>query len=114
MMPATARFWYAIGASDTVGRGEYCNYPAQVQEVEAVKSGRETNLEQIIALKPDVVVMTKMAQSVEHIEALEKAGIPTGDRCPDIADVHAAITLLGQVTGNRRGGKAGGGHDRLL
>lgn len=101
MMPGDCEILYAIGAGDTVvGRGEYCNYPAQVQEVEAVKSGQETNLEQIIALKPDVVVMTKMAQSVEHIEALEKAGILTlVTDAQDIADVYAAITLLGQVTG---------------
>ena len=42
---------YAIGAGDTlVGRGEYCDYPAQVQEVPAIGSGGETNVEQIIAL----------------------------------------------------------------
>ncbi|MDD4081722.1 MAG: helical backbone metal receptor, partial [Eubacteriales bacterium] len=92
---------YAIGAGGmVVGRGEYCKYPAEVLELEAVKSGQETNLEQVIALKPDVVVMTKMAQSQEHTEALEKAGIQTlVTDAQDIAGVHAAITLLGQVTG---------------
>ena len=50
----------ALGAEDTlVGRGEYCDYPESVLEVPAVQSGADTNLEQIIALEPQVVVMAK-------------------------------------------------------
>ena len=42
---------YALGAGDTlVGRGEYCDYPEDVQAVPSVQSGYETNVEQIIAL----------------------------------------------------------------
>lgn len=101
MMPGDCEILYAIGAgSMVVGRGEYCKYPAEVQDIETVKSGQETNLEQIIALKPDVVVMTKMAQSPEHSEALEKAGILTLiTDAQDIQGVYSAIALLGQVTG---------------
>ncbi len=101
MMPGDCEILYALGAGGmVVGRGEYCSYPAEVQEIEAVKSGQETNLEQIIALKPDVVVMTKMAQNPEHIEALEKAGIKTVvTDAQDIAGVYADIELLGRVTG---------------
>ncbi len=101
MMPGDCEILYAIGAGSlVVGRGEYCKYPAEVADIEAVKSGQETNLEQIIALKPDVVVMTKMAQSAEHSEALAKAGIQTlVTDAQDIEGVYAAIALLGQVTG---------------
>lgn len=101
MMPGDCEILYAIGAGSLiVGRGEYCNYPAEVADIEAVKSGQETNLEQIIALKPDVVVMTKMAQNAEHTEALAKAGVQTlVTDAQDIQGVYAAIALLGQVTG---------------
>ncbi len=101
MMPGDCEILYAIGAGSLiVGRGEYCNYPAETADIEAVKSGQETNLEQIIALKPDVVVMTKMAQNAEHTEALAKAGIQTlVTDAQDIQGVYAAIALLGQVTG---------------
>ena len=55
---------YALGAGELlVGRGEYCDYPAEVLEVPAVQSGAETNIEQIIALEPQVLFMTKMAQT---------------------------------------------------
>lgn len=101
MMPGDCEILYAIGAGSLiVGRGEYCNYPAEAADIEAVKSGQETNLEQIIALKPDVVVMTKMAQNAEHTDALAKAGIQTlVTDAQDIQGVYAAIALLGQVTG---------------
>ena len=73
---ADCEILYAIGAGKTlVGRGEYCDYPAEVFDVPSVQSGYETNIEQIMALEPQVVLMATMAQSVEQVEALEKAGI---------------------------------------
>lgn len=92
---------YALGAGDmVVGRGEYCNYPEEVLDVTAVQSGAETNLEQIIALEPQVVIMSKMAQSVEQVEALEKAGIAVCmDDETDIDGVYDSIRKIGEVLG---------------
>ena len=54
----------ALGGMDLlVGRGTYCDYPAEVQEIPSVQSGYETNIEQIIALEPQVLLMSTMAQS---------------------------------------------------
>ena len=94
---------YAIGAGDTlVGRGEYCNYPAEVLEVPSVQSGMETNLEQIIALKPDLVIMAKMAQPKEQADALVEAGIPVAvTDAADIAGTYKAIELIGTLTGKQ-------------
>ena len=72
--PADCEILYALGAEDVlVGRGEYCNYPGDVTELPSVNSGAETNIEQILALEPQVIVMSKMAQTVEQVEALEAA-----------------------------------------
>ncbi len=92
---------YAIGAGDLlVGRGEYANYPAEALEVPSVQSGFEVNFEQIIALNPDVVIMTKMGQKEEDVEKLSEAGIATIiSDAQNIAEVYQAIGLLGQVTG---------------
>ena len=55
----------ALGCGDAlVGRGEYCNYPASVNDVPAVQSGYETNIEQIISLEPQVLFMATMARPV--------------------------------------------------
>ena len=76
LAPSDCEILYALGAGDTlVGRGMYCDYPAQVQAVPQVGTGEETNLEQILALEPQVVFMTIMAQSKEQVAALEHAGI---------------------------------------
>lgn len=92
---------YALGAGDTlVGRGEYCDYPAEVLDVPAVQSGADTNIEQIIALGPQVVVMSTMAQTEEQIAQLESAGIKTVvSDAQDIAGVYTAIEMIGKLLG---------------
>lgn len=91
----------ALGAEDTlVGRGEYCDYPESVLEVPAVQSGADTNLEQIIALEPQVVIMAKMAQTEEQVAALEEAGIRVVvSDAQDIEGVYTAIRLIGALVG---------------
>ena len=92
---------YAVGAgSMVVGRGTYCDYPAEVESVPVLSSGFDTNVEEIIALDPQTVLMSTMSQPLEHIEALEAAGI----RCVvtdarNIAEVYTAIELIGSLAG---------------
>ena len=92
---------YALGAGDKlVGRGEYCDYPAEVLDKPVVKSGAETNLEEILALEPEVVIMATMAQTVEQVEALEKAGVKVVvSDAQNLEGVYTAITLIGQIVG---------------
>ena len=92
---------YAIGAGDTlVGRGEYCDFPEEVKALPSVQSGAETNIEQIVALAPQVVIVGTMAQTVEQVAALEAAGIKVvASEATDIAGVYTAIELIGAITG---------------
>ena len=92
---------YALGAGDLlVGRGEYCDYPAEVFAVPSVESGGNTNVEQIIALTPDVVVMSSMAQTEEQVKQLEAAGIAVAvSDAADIEGVYTSIRLLGRLLG---------------
>ena len=92
---------YALGAGDLlVGRGEYCDYPADVLEKPVVKSGAETNLEEILKLEPDVVIMATMAQTKDQVEALEAAGVKViVSDAQDLEGVYTAITLIGSVVG---------------
>ena len=93
---------YAIGAGDLlVGRGEYCDYPEEVLELPAVQSGAETNLEEILALEPDVLVMSTMAQSVEQIQTLEENGVKVVvSDAMDIEGVYTSLGILGSLTGH--------------
>ena len=92
---------YAVGAGATViGRGEYCDYPAEVTKITSVKSGADTNIEQIIALKPDVVLMSKMAQTAEQVSKLQSAGIKVAESdAQSIDGIYTALTMIGRLTG---------------
>lgn len=91
----------ALGCEDLlVGRGAYCDYPASIQNVTVVQSGFETNLEEILALEPQVVLMGDMAQAKEVVLALEDMGIAVAVSDSDcIADVYTAIGMIGAITG---------------
>lgn len=101
LTPADCEILYAVGAGTTlVGRGEFCDYPEEVLNVPAVQSGAETNLEQIISLKPEVLLMSTMAQTKEQVAVLEKAGIKTAvSEAKDIEGVYTAISMIGTLTG---------------
>lgn len=91
----------ALGCEDAlVGRGEYCNYPASVLEKPSVESGYETNIEQIIALEPQVVLMATMAQTKEQADQLSAAGIQTAiSNAQDIEGVYTSIRMIGALMG---------------
>lgn len=94
---------YALGAGESVvAVGAYCDYPADVFALPQVQSGAQTNIEEILALEPDVVIMDTMAQTPEQIEALENAGVKVVMTDSDsIADTYTAIELIGAVTGKQ-------------
>ncbi|MGD9559910.1 MAG: ABC transporter substrate-binding protein [Oscillospiraceae bacterium] len=99
--PADCEILYALGAGETlVGRGTYCDWPEAVLELPEVESGQSLNVEQVIALKPDVVLMPKMSQTEEQVRALEDASahVVVSD-AQDIDGVYEAIRLIGTVTG---------------
>ncbi|MBQ2218793.1 MAG: ABC transporter substrate-binding protein [Firmicutes bacterium] len=95
---------YAVGAGDAlVGRGEYCDYPAEVLEVPSVQSGYDTNIEQIIALEPQVLLMSSMAQTEEQVAQLEEAGIKVVvSDAQDIEGVYTAVEMIGKLMGKEK------------
>ena len=92
---------FAIGAGDKlVGRGEYCDYPAEVLDIPSVQSGYDTNIEQIIALQPQVLLMSTMAQTDEQVKQLEDAGVHVVvSDAQDIDGVYQAIRTIGALMG---------------
>ncbi len=103
LTPSDCEILYALGAGDTlVGRGAYCDYPADIQQVPVVNSGEQTNLEEILALSPQVVLMATMAQTTEQVAALEAAGIQVVvSDAQDIQGVYQAIQMIGQLVGRQ-------------
>ena len=98
----------AIGCEEAlVGRGTYCDYPLSILDVPAVESGAGTNVEQILALAPQVVLMSDMAQSPEQVEALEAAGIAVVvSDANDIEGTYTAIRMIGRLMGKNEEAEA--------
>ncbi len=53
-----------------VGVDRYSNHPASVQKLPKVGGGLDPNIEAIVALRPDVVVMSVSSRAGERLEAL--------------------------------------------
>lgn len=88
------------GASLLVGRGEYCDYPEEILSLPAVQSGLQANMEMIIALQPELVIMSHMDQTEEQIAQLENAGIAVAaSYAQDIDGVYEAISMIGSLIG---------------
>ena len=103
LTPSDCEILYAIGAGDLlVGRGEYCDYPAEVTEIPAVESGSDTNIEQIVELQPQVLLMSTMSQTDEQVQQLEAAGVHVVvSDAQDIEGVYTAIHMIGELVGKQ-------------
>lgn len=101
LSPADCEILCALGCEEAlVGRGTYCDYPASILEVPVVESGAEANLEQIIALAPQVVLLADMAHSAEFVQALENVGIcVVVSNADTIEGVYTAIGNIGTLMG---------------
>lgn len=99
--PSDCEILFALGCGDAVvGRGQYCDYPEEVANIPSVNSGTDINIEEIIALEPQLVIMTKMAHDPALLEKFENTGIQvvTTDS-QKIEDIYSNIALLGKLMG---------------
>ena len=101
MQPSDCEILCAIGCEETiVGRGQYVDYPASVLEVPVVQSGENTNIEEILALDPQVVLMNDMGQSEEQVKQLEDNRVKVVvSKASDIEGVFYAIRMIGRLMG---------------
>ena len=108
MQPSDCEILCAIGCEDTiVGRGQYVDYPASVLDVPVVQSGKETNIEEILALNPQVVLLNDMSQSEEQVKQLEENGVKVVvSKAADIEGVYYAIRMIGKLMGKEENAEA--------
>lgn len=105
LSPSDCEILWAIGAGEQIiGRGNDCDWPREILELPEVVSGTNMNLEQVIALNPDVVLMSRITQTQAQKEALEAAGITViysdaHDNNETLEGVYRSMAMLGTVTG---------------
>jgi iron complex transport system substrate-binding protein len=92
---------YSAGAGERlVGVVSYSNFPVAAKQIPEVGSYSAFSLEQIVALRPDLVVMWGSGNGMQTLSKLEGLGIPVYvSELRQLSDVPHSIRRLGQLAG---------------
>jgi iron complex transport system substrate-binding protein len=98
---------YALDAQERlVGDTDYCDYPPEAQAKPKVGGAVNPNLERLVALKPDLVLVTTALNRRETVAALERLGIPTYATDPrSVETILTSIEHIADVIGERERGE---------
>jgi|SRR5215213_9194167 len=99
--PSVTEILHGIGSwSQVIAVSEYCTYPSDVVNKPRVNGWGSTNLEQVIALKPDIVIGVD-AQEAFLRDKLNAIGVPSlFVKSQALADIYAAIEQIGKAVGH--------------
>ena len=92
---------FAVGAGDRlVGVTTFCNYPEQARSIAKVGDTMTPNIETIIALKPDVVLVSTASQIESFMKTFDSNRIAVYVTDPkSLEDVFAEMKHFGQMFG---------------
>lgn len=107
LAPSITEMLFALGLGERiVGVTSYCDFPEEAKGIEKVGDTLNPNLERLIALKPDLVVITTASQLERLSEQLSRQGIPVYVVNPQtVREVALSIFGLGMATGTSAQGK---------
>jgi iron complex transport system substrate-binding protein len=108
LAPSLTETIFALGAQDRlVGDTDYCDYPPEALAKPKVGGAINPSLEQIVALRPDLVLVAKSLNRRETVLALEQLGIAAYATDPHtVEDVIASAAKLAAVIGAQDAGAA--------
>ena len=98
LLPSVTESVCALGACDRlVGVDDYSNWPPQAKALPHVGGLEDANVERIVALRPQVVLLSRSARVTERLEAL---GLRVLAFEPDsLADLQRVLAQLGVLLG---------------
>ncbi|WP_298786037.1 ABC transporter substrate-binding protein [uncultured Marinococcus sp.] len=102
LIPSNTEIVYELGALDRIeARTDADTYPEEVTDIESVGSGLEPNIEEIIAMEPDVVLAHASSGIEDSLSQVEEAGIPvvTVPDAQSFEAVYDSIELIGSTIG---------------
>jgi len=101
LAPNLTEILYALGLEDRlVGVTNQCDYPPEARQKRIVGDVLNPSLEEIIQLKPDVVLGTTAGNRRETADALEGLGIPLYGIDPhSVEDVLASVRSIAELLG---------------
>lgn len=101
LAPSVTEMLFALGlGNQVVGVTSYCDFPEQAKLKEKVGDTLNPNLERLIALKPDLVVITTASQLERLTQQLHNQNIPVYVVNPQtVRGIADSIFELGTATG---------------
>jgi len=101
LAPSLTETIYALGLQDRlVGDTEFCDYPPDAQKKTKVGGAINPSLEQIAALHPDLVLVTKGLNRLETVHALDNLGVASYATDPHtVNDIIASSKRLADLFG---------------
>ncbi len=101
LAPNLTEIVFAVGAGDRlVGNTTYCDYPPEAKTVTKVGDSLQPSLERIIALRPQVVLISTASQLEVFTQQLHDQNIAAFVTDPhDLEGVFRTIEQVGQILG---------------
>src|SRR5712692_3581724 len=101
LAPNLTEIVYAVGAGEQlVGDTEYCDYPAEAKSVAKIGDTLHPSVERIIALKPQIVLVSTASQLEAFTKQLDQQKIAVYVTNPQsLDDVFRSIQTLGDLFG---------------
>lgn len=102
LAPNLTEIVYAVGAGDAlVGDTEYCDYPAAAKQVAKIGDTMHPSVERIIALKPQIVLVSTASQLEAFTKQLDQQHIAVYVTNPRTLDeIFHSIETLGDLFGH--------------
>ena len=103
LAPNLTEIVFAVGGGNRlVGRTSYCDFPAEAKSVTEVGDTRTPSLERIIALKPQVVLISTASQLEIFTQQLQDQNIAVFVTDPhDLEGVFRTIQQVGEILGQK-------------
>jgi iron complex transport system substrate-binding protein len=100
LSPHITELLFAAGAGEyVVGVVEYSDYPLTAKKILRVGSALRVDMEELVLLKPDLVVAWTSGNSAGDIAAIKRFGIPIFYSDPkQLRDIPAALNNLAKLT----------------
>lgn len=102
LAPSNTEILFSLGLDEKVAAvTDYCDFPVEAQQKPSIGGFSNPNLEEIIALQPELVLATSMHEQ-SLIPQLEQRGLTVFALNPKtMEEVCDAITMVGEITGRK-------------
>ena len=101
LAPNLTEIVFAVGAGDKlVGRTSYDNFPPEAEKIQAIGDTMNPNIENIVALKPQIVLVSTASQIETFTQTLDRQNIAYFVTNPQsLEGIYKSINQIGEIFG---------------